>query len=110
MAYSIKPTGTFERQFDRALGYIALELANPQAARSLVAAVERQFKNLAASPFIYPIDEEVTERTGIQIRWARSKGYRILYSIDKVAQTVYPRAFRHTLQSVDSLDIHRFMS
>lgn len=103
MGYSVLPTKRFEMRLAAAIAYINDDLANPIAAQAVLNAVENTFKLLMGTPFAFPEDEDMKKRTGLAVRRAPAKNYRIYYTVDEQKHVVHPRTFAHVSQDTTQL-------
>lgn len=58
MAYSVERTDTFEKSYDRALGYLAENLASPSAAKRLMSEIQRVADILQSTPYIKAVSSK----------------------------------------------------
>ena len=58
MAYSVRQTDAFENSYDRALGYLAVNLASPGAAKRLMREVQQVAETLQNTPYIKAVSSK----------------------------------------------------
>lgn len=88
MTYQVRITSRAQEDIDRAADYVEFALKNPQAADTLLNAVEREIASLSNMPERYAlVHDDVLASWGI--RCTRIKNYLAFYTVDEAHQTVY---------------------
>ena len=102
MAYKVIVTDDAHEDMDEAVSYIALSLANPSAASSLLAEIEACFEQLRAFPFYYPScgSFRLKERG---YRKASIKNYILIYRPVEEEELVYVLRFLYGGRNYDAL-------
>lgn len=92
MAYKLVITRHAEEELDEILGYIALELCNPEAAARLADEIERRYDLLGKSPHIYAECSQPILRIS-HYRKIPISNYLLIFRIDEQNGTVYVERF-----------------
>ena len=99
MAYSVIRTDTFETSYDQCIGYLAINLASPQAATRFMSEIDHVASILESTPFVRGISEKryLAER---RLREYFVMNYVVVYRIDEDVVT-FVNLF-HQTQEYDS--------
>lgn len=99
MAYRVIVAAPARQRFDDAVTYILNVLCAPNAAKSLVEAVELIIDGLKSNPSFKPVDIWATDRFGVTIYKARVKNYTMSYFIREDTREVVVFSFLHAQQN-----------
>lgn len=108
MVYKILISEPTHADIDSTIGYIAVTLAAPRAAASLLDEYESALKLIADNPLLFGVDMHVSEALNMQIRRCPVKRYGIYYFVNESTRTVYVVGFAHALRDTPSLLEKRF--
>ena len=97
MAYRLLITEKAEADLDGILQYLMMKLANPEAAATLLDAIEAVYQRLTERPAIYALCQHPLLKP-MGYRKAVIRGYLMIYRLDTVAQTVYIERFFSDLE------------
>ena len=97
MAYKLVITRRAEEDLDDIIGYIVLELCNPDAAAHLADEVGKRYDLLENNPHIYAECSQPILRAS-HYRKAVIGGYLLIYRIDENQKTVYVERFFSDLE------------
>ena len=90
--YQIVVTQPARQDLQSALSYLTQELKNPQAARDLLDAVEKDVQSLSRMPERFPlVRDEALRREGI--RFFPIKHYLLFYTVRRETNTVVIQRF-----------------
>ena len=103
MTYKILISEPTHADIDSTIGYIAVTLAAPNAAASLLDDYEHALTLIADNPFLFGVDLIVSEALNMQIRRCPVKRYGIYYFVDENIHAVYVVGFAHSLRDTPSL-------
>ncbi len=98
MAYELIVSDPANRELDNAIGYIAVTLAAPGAATSLLEEYESALRLVADNPLLFGVDLYVSEAIGRQVRRCPVKRYGMYFTVDEDAGKIYIVAFTHSLR------------
>ena len=103
MGYEVLVSSATHDDIERAVGYVAITLASPAAAASLLDEYEYALKLISGNPYIFGLDLYVSEALNRQIRRCPVKKYAVYYLIDDENRKVFVIGFMHGLQDSASL-------
>lgn len=98
MAYSVYVGTSADREYNGAMAYLAEEYASPHAMRTLADAYDAAIDALAANPYAYPVDFDMSEAVGREIRKISAGHYLLRYSIDDKTRMVKVYSMLHMRQ------------
>lgn len=97
MAYKVLVTEKASEDLDGIVGYLAWELAKPQAALLLPDEIDAVYSRLAEIPLLYSLCvQPLLSRMG----WRKAvvRGYLMLYKVDEKEKTVFVERFFSDLE------------
>ena len=98
MAYRLILAPRAVESLDEAMAYIVESLGAPQAASRLADSFKASLDALAANPFAYPVDQNVTELVGRETRKKRVGSYRLYFHVSENLNQVEIAYFLHVRQ------------
>ena len=98
--YEVVYLPTARKQLMEAVVYIATELSAPDAAESLLDAVDEQVGELCVHPYRYPVYPALYAMKH-EIRFFPVKNYLLFYVVKEEQKTVEIWRFLHQLQNVN---------
>ena len=104
MAYSLKRSAEFTTQLRRAVAYVHDMLCSPQAAKAILDELERQLRLVANYPKWFPLDQEMSDRFGLEIHRFAVRSYCAYYLVNEPAKTIQLITFRHRSQDISTYD------
>lgn len=97
MAYKLIITQRAEKDLDKIIGYIALELCNPDAAAHLADEIEKRYSMLESMPLMYPECSQPLLRIS-HYRKVPIGNYLLIFRIDEEKGIVYVERFFSNLE------------
>ena len=100
MAFKIQTTENAQRDLDHIIEYIAVELANPSAASTLLDKVDKCCDDLSRMPYMYS-ECQRSRLKAMSYRKAILGNYIMVYRVDESTQTVYILRYFHGKQDYE---------
>jgi plasmid stabilization system protein ParE len=88
MGYKVIQSRHASADIDEIVGYIALKIQNPKAARDMIEQLRRVYETLAEQPYLFPVSR-IPRLAESGYRWFRVKSYMGFYTIDDDMQEVH---------------------
>lgn len=98
MAYSVAISQSALREYDAAMRYIASEYGSPRVMRELASEFDAAVDALERSPLAYPVDWNISNGVGREIRKIRIMSYLLRYEVNEENGTVQAYSFLHGRQ------------
>lgn len=109
MAYEVRLSSHANDELEDIVRYLAVSLDAPGAASAMLDELDRKLALLRTTPRMYPIDEDISELAGAEVRAFRIKRYVAWYTINENRFMVTIAAMLHGRQDAEKWLVHGWM-